>query len=528
MAFLPRPRAPRLLPLLLAATALPFVLSPRDALAADIDADPSTYETLVPTLQPGDTLHLAAGTYLQSLDLLSLNGTPEAPITITGPADKGAIFLGNGCCNTVEITASSHIVVKNLTIDGQNLPSVFGVSAKNGNANLVHHITIEDCIFRGHGGSQQTVAISTKAPTWGWIIRRNLIEGAGTGMYLGDSNGGSPFVAGLIERNLIRNPIGYALQIKHQTPWPLNNGLPTDPTTTVIRDNVFLKSDAPSPDGDRPTLLVGGFPDTGLGAQNRYEIFGNFFFHNPREAHLQASGRVSIHDNVFVDTASSALVLANHDLPLRLAHVYNNTVYGADRGIRFAHEASEGAMVVGNLLFAGQGVTGSVQVDEGNLVYTEAEAAEIVNAPSRVLGQMDFYPREGQAQGAALDLVPFAGDVDHDRDFNGIAKGDGRFRGAYAGEGTNRGWQLADDFKGLGISGEGGGSAGEGGAGGSAGGAGEGGAGAAGGSSGTDEGCGCVVAGGGSDTAPWAFALALATSLGVSRRIRRRQARHAR
>ncbi|EYF07830.1 right-handed parallel beta-helix repeat-containing protein [Chondromyces apiculatus] len=497
---MPAPRAlpRRPAPLFLAPPALAaaLALSAGDALAADIDADPSTYQALVPTLQPGDTLHLAPGEYLQNLVVQALNGTPEAPISITGPEDKGAVLVGNGNANTVEITDASHVVLKDLTIDGKNLPNVFGVSAKNGNANTVHHITIEGCVFRGHGGSQQTVAISTKAPTWGWIIRRNLIDGAGTGMYLGNSDGQSPFVEGLIENNLIRNTIGYGAQIKHQTAWPINTGLPATPTRTIIRHNVFLKNDAPSPDGDRPNLLVGGLPPSGLGADNGYDIYGNFFFHNPREALLQASGRVSIHDNIFVDAVDAAIVLTNHEMrPLLRAHVYNNTIYGAERGIRFANAAADGDLVLGNLIFAAQGLTGPVASDVGNEIHALADAPTVVVTPSLTLGQMDFYPLPGKAQGDPLDLSLVAAETDADRDFNGVSKADHRFRGAYAGAGVNRGWPLSDDFKEEGVTGEGG-SSGEGGGGATGGsGPGTGGAGANAAGSESDEGCGCTVAG---------------------------------
>ena len=40
-----------------------------------------------------------------------------------------------------------------------------------------------------------------------------------------------------------------------------------------------------------------------------------------------------------------------------------------------------------------------------------------------------------------------ANDVDHDVDFNGTHKAGFTFRGAYAGEGDNPGWQLTDDIK---------------------------------------------------------------------------------
>jgi MYXO-CTERM domain-containing protein len=501
--------------------------------ASAVDADPSSYEQLLGTLGPGDTLALAPGTYGGNLDLVGLNGTEAAPIVIQGPADKSAVFTGNACCNTVEITGSSYLVIRNLTVDAQGLDGVFGLSAKGGDANVVHHITVEDCDFVGHGASQQTVAISTKAPTWGWVVRRNRIVGAGTGMYFGNSDGSAPFVAGLIENNLVRDTIGYNVQIKFQQPWPPNAGLPAGKTSTIIRNNVFIKNDAPSPDGDRPNLLVGGFPASGPGADNLYEIYGNFFFHNPREAHLQASGRVSIHDNVLVDAVDAAVVLTDHDLALRRAHVYNNTVYAAARGIVFGSSASEGDFVVGNLIFAPEGVSGPAQSQKDNLLFALADAPTVVASPSLVLGQMDFYPKAGQAQGAPLDLGAVAGESDHDRDFNGTPKGDLRFRGAYAGEGDNPGWQLDADLKQGGgtasgaTSGAGGASATGAGPAGATSGAGGGPAGP--GAEADDEaGCGCRHAGAASEARWLLVALLLAAALGRQLRRRARASRTAR
>ncbi len=91
--------------------------------------------------------------------------------------------------------------------------------------------------------------------------------------------------------------------------------MPTGPQRTIIRQNVFIKNDAPSPDGDRPNLLVDGFPDAGEGSQDLYEIYGNLFLHNPRESLLQASGRVSIHDNLFVDVTGTAILLRTTTCP---------------------------------------------------------------------------------------------------------------------------------------------------------------------------------------------------------------------
>jgi parallel beta helix pectate lyase-like protein len=491
--------------------------------AAAVDGDPATYEGIVPTLQPGDTLTLAPGTYAGNLDIAGLNGSEAMPIVIAGPADKSAVFTGNACCNTVEITNSSYVVLRNLTIDGGGLDGVFGVSAKDGESNLVHHITIESCDFVGQGASQQTVAISTKAPTWGWVIRGNRITGAGTGMYLGNSDGTQPFVAGLIDGNLIQDTIGYNAQIKFQLAWPAS--VPTGTSTTIIRNNVFIKNDDPSPDGDRPNLLVGGFPESGTGSDDVYEIYGNFFFHNPREAHLQASGRVTIHDNVFVDAIDAAVVVTDHDLPLRRAHVYDNTFYGVARAVAFGNAASESDFVVANLVFGGADVSGPASLASDNLLFTVAEAPTVVAAPSLVLGQMDFYPLAGQAQGAPLDMAAVAAETDAAIDFNGTARGDYHFRGAYAGEGDNPGWQLDADLKeggGMGpTTGAGGaGATGSGGNGGDSGPTGAGGNGL-GETAAEDSGCGCRVRGRGSSSTTVLLALllgALGRRLGTVKR----------
>jgi hypothetical protein len=152
---------------------------------AEYSAGPADYQSVVPTLAPGDTLRLAAGTYTGLLNVTDLNGTPEQPIVITGPeSGEPAVFLADPgpCCNTIEIRRSSHVVLRRLTVDSQGVDGAFGVSAKDGTSNRVHHVTIEDCTFLRHDGSQQHTAISTKTPTWGWVIRRNRIVGAGTGL----------------------------------------------------------------------------------------------------------------------------------------------------------------------------------------------------------------------------------------------------------------------------------------------------------------------------------------------------------
>ena len=422
------------------------------ASAATIEAGPSDYRSKLSLLQPGDTLLLSPGDYVDLLSISGLHGNAGAWITIKGP-DSGPKprFLGDPsiCCNTIEIRSASYLALENLEIDGQGIDGIFAISAAGSNT---HNIRIEGCVIRGHSAHQQTVGISTKVPTWGWIVRRNTIVDAGTGMYFGNSTGNLAFVGGLIEYNVVLDSKGYNMQIKHQNQRELVTGMPTGPQRTIIRHNVFIKGNLPNEDGARPNVLVDGFPNSGAGSEDWYEIYGNVFFHNHRESLLQASGRVIIHDTIFLDGKVSgvgdAIYLTDHNKPLKRALVYNNTFYDCDRAITFASGADDEHAVVGNLMLVGvRGLGGNVSNASGNISDTTANANLYVKTPSLTWDVMDFYPLPGQAEGPALDYAAFAGHTDVDVDFNGTAKGGRTFRGAYAGSGVNPGWQLTQGIK---------------------------------------------------------------------------------
>ena len=415
-------------------------------------ANSGNYQQLLRKLQPGDTLNLAPGRYPR-LYISGLRGDADSWIRIVGPASgPPAVIEGDADHNTVEIENSSYVSIENLRIDSKGIEGAFGVSAKGGTANLTHHIRIEGNTFVGQNVGQQTVAISTKTPTWGWVIRYNRILGAGTGMYLGNSDFTQPFVAGIIENNLIRDTIGYNIEIKDQSSIPHVPGMPLEATVTIIRNNVFLKNDAPSPDGDRPNLLVGAFPESGPGSQNRYEIYGNLFVHNPREALFQGSGRVSLHDNIFIDGCPRypAVVLMKQNKPLETGWVYNNTIYTSGLGIRFETAALKSSAVVGNVVFAGtKPIEGPIQELADNVTGSLESAVGWVRAPSLDPASADFFPLPGRCQGTPVDLTRFEGDQDYAVDFNGRSKLQTKriFRGAYAGDGQNPGWHLQIEVK---------------------------------------------------------------------------------
>lgn len=414
-------------------------------LAADVPATPADYAELIDTLQPGDTLVLAPGQYTR-MTISGVHGTADAWITISGPAQgEPAVVVGESCCNTVQLYDSSFVAIENLTVDASGL----FVDAINAKDSTSHNIRIENNLLTGFPNEQQIVGINTKATVWNWTIRGNTIMEAGTGLYLGGSEGDTPFINGVIENNLVVNPVGYCMQIKHQYGYEETGEMPPSPHSTIIRHNVFIKDDRESTSGDRPNLLVGGFPDAGPGSDDLYEIYGNLLFYNPRESLFQGTGRMSIHDNIFLAAGDgqTAMALTSHQgLDVRLAHVYNNTVYGGATGISVSGTPDQGDLILGNVVLANTPISGGANVAE-NITGSVADAASLFASTSMELGMADVYPQVGALQGASLDLSAFAEQVDYDRDYNGEPKGGFEFRGAYAGEGDNPGCALEAEIK---------------------------------------------------------------------------------
>jgi len=424
-----------------------------------INAGPTDYLAKLATLGPGDTLLLAAGNYgvdaqgndtsdVPGLPLFGFNGTANAPITITGPATGPLpVFKGRDTHNTIRLSDSSFVVLRRLAVDGRGFGG-FGVATQG----PTHDITVEGCEFRGLDGDQQVVAISTTGwPTWNWTLRRNLIDGAGTGIYFGNSTGDSPFVAGLIEHNVFRNTIGYNMQVKHQIVWgSVPAGMPTGRTTTVIRHNVFSKTGSNSTGSlARPNLLVGDCPPSGPGSTNGFAIYGNFFYQNNTESLFQGEGNLAFYDNLMVSVGDAVRVQVHNGL-VRDVRIFHNTIVAGGDGIAVSGgSGSFTQRVLANAVFAAGtpvGVSGAGATATQNVTGTQAGAANFLNNPSGAPGALDLFPKAGPLKGAAVDLSGLDVYPEWNKDFNGNAH-DAAFRGAYGGEGSNPGWVLALDFK---------------------------------------------------------------------------------
>lgn len=393
--------------LLHAALAVPLVL--RTALAAErggrvLRAGPDDYRPLLRTLRPGDTLRLAAGEYKQGLPVHGLTGEAAAPITIEGPRGGAAVFIARPRHNTVSIVDSAHVRIRDLTLAGRNQP-VDAVKAE-GHARFAHHIVLQRLRIDGHGLAQSLVGISTKCPAWGWQILDNTIRGAGTGMYLGQSDGSAPFWDGLIAGNRIVDPVGYGIQIKHQMARPALDEAPVDRAQTAIRGNVIVKSKgASTAERARPNLLVGHFPLHGAGSDDLYLIHGNLLYDNPSEALLQAEGRLRLYNNLLLNPHGDALrLIAHNDRPRDVA-VFHNTVVAARVGIEIA-PAQEGDLhrVLRNVVAAEHNP--GVAADETNRIVSFADAGAELARPAAALTDLDLAPRRAHAA-----VAPMPGDL---------------------------------------------------------------------------------------------------------------------
>lgn len=427
----PNPVFIRYLAVLALAATLPQGLPA--AAGTTLTAGPADYLSRLKILQPGDHLRLMPGDYKGGLPIHHLHGRADAEIIISGPKGDGRpVFIARHRHNTVSIVNSSYVTLRNLDLDGQNLP-VDGVKCE-GHADWAHHITLEGLRIVNHGNNQQTVAISTKCPAWGWVIRNNVVAGAGTGLYLGNSDGRAPFVAGLIEYNLVVDSRGYNLQIKHQAPRPVLPGMPDQPAATVIRHNVFSKANGGSSNEmARPNVLVGHWPLAGPGSADRYLIYGNFFHENPNESLFQGEGNIALYNNLFINRSGDAVRIQPHNDTPREINVFYNTIVAAGSGISLGRrdgDPSYPQIVYANIVFAQLPIRGASL--KTNLTGELEDARNFLVRPFAPLGELDLTIAAG-ARIIERAYVPASFETypDARRDFEG-SRYSGERIGAYA------------------------------------------------------------------------------------------------
>lgn len=396
-----------------------------------INATPDNYKSKLSTMSAGDTLKLAAGTYPDGLSIFDMNGSEGSCFIIDGESAGGpVVFTGKSGRNTVSIKNSSYVVVRNIELAGQG-KDVDAVKAE-GNSDYAHHIVLDNLHIHDFDHQRGNVGISTKCPAWRWVIRNNRIENTGTGLYLGNSPGDRPFIDGLIEHNVVLDTLGYNMEIKHQNARPDLDGIPQS-GTTIIRHNVFSKSNNADTAGARPNLLVGHFPSSGPGADDQYLIYGNFFWDNPTEALFQGEGNVALYNNVMINpNGPAARIQPHNDVPRRIA-VFFNTIIAEDRGLLITGgDPNFDQLGAGNAIFAGR----PIKVEDGaaerdNVTDSMEVASDSLVAPTEPPGGgLDVHPERDSLQGA-VDTAGLDSFVDWNRDFDSAPRDATRI-GAYA------------------------------------------------------------------------------------------------
>jgi hypothetical protein len=362
--------------------------------AEDYLATPQDYREVLGRLQPGDALVLAPGRYYDNLPLHDLAGTAAQPITIRGSSGpEPTTFVARDGANTVSLKDSAYLIVDALVLDGYGREAD-AVKAES-SSKSVHHITLSRLTIINYDLDQATVGISAHCATWGWIIRDNVIDGAGTGLYLGRSDGTAPFVGGLIEGNVVRNTKGYNLQIKHQIAREALPGMPRDRQETVIRNNVFVKSQgAAEAQSARPNVLVGHFPPSGLGSTDTYVIYANLFYDNPTEALFQGEGNTTLYNNVFVNPRGAAVHIQPHNGRPRHVQFFHNTVVARDAGVHITGvEQGHHPVVFGNAVFSNQPASIALFARD-NTAMSWAQARDHLRAPFLEPPALDVSPKE--------------------------------------------------------------------------------------------------------------------------------------
>lgn len=388
---------------------MPLAWEDCEGIGRVLTAGPDDYRTVLDTLEPGDTLQLRPGQYSRGLPMRR-SGEEGRCIVVEAqnPSDR-PVFLGSNAFNILAIHGASWIKLRNFDIDIQGLGG-FGVASQGGTESPTHHVVLEGLRIFGFGEDQQISGISTKSPASDWVIRGNHIEGAGTGLYLGNSDGRQPFVRGLIERNTVINPKGYCMQIKHQIERPA--GLPEN-AQTIIRHNVFSKSLNASTGGNaRPNLLLGHFPTSGSGQDDQYWVYGNFFYDNPTENLLQAEGNLTIYANIFVNPRGGAVSIQRHnDVPRSVDFLFN-TVLSSGTGVSlqggdpaFTQRARFNAVFAGTPLRVGN--------ETGNITGNLEDADRLLkNAQAAPGSGLDVHPREFETFAVQVEGVPNGANLD--------------------------------------------------------------------------------------------------------------------
>jgi hypothetical protein len=190
-----------------------------------------TIQRGISLLNPGDTLYIKAGTYIEDSSTSSFtkrcgwfdpvvasicitkSGTPDKPITISSaPGDERKVIIDSQSIRAgLQIQGHDYIVFNGLTFKNQHTVGIANWGQAENNvadiARLAEGIVVQNSsFFNTHGNAGGNISSIAMWGSKDWVVRNNLIDGV--------TAGGSTVTAGiqsygvinaLIENNTIRN-----------------------------------------------------------------------------------------------------------------------------------------------------------------------------------------------------------------------------------------------------------------------------------------------------------------------------------
>jgi parallel beta-helix repeat protein len=272
-----------------------------------------SFETMVESLQAGDTLIVHAGTYADSGRVsITARGTAAAPIVIRGATNEARPLITRPSSatlqNTINIEGATYLTIKGLEIvgnggDGVNLNS------------FPTFITLEDLKIH-----DVDVGINFRSSMSNIVVRRNEIyrtgarNGTGEGMYVGCNNATCLVSDSLLENNWIHDVLpgttqGDGIEVK------------VGSHSNIIRNNVIYNRTYPG-------IFVYGT------LANRANVVEGNVIWNCLEGIYAVSDAI-VRNNIILNSSTGLSLYPHVQVPvLKNITAVNNTLYGNATGVR--------------------------------------------------------------------------------------------------------------------------------------------------------------------------------------------------
>jgi Right handed beta helix region len=399
-----------------------------------------SFETMVESLQAGDTLIVHAGTYSDSGRLsISAKGTAAAPIVIRGATGEARPVITRPSTaalqNTINIEGAAYLTIKGLEIvgnggDGVNL------------SNFPTFITLEDLKIH-----DVDVGINFRSSMNNIIVRRNEIyrtgarNGTGEGLYVGCNNATCLVSESLIENNWIHDTLpgttqGDGIEVK------------VGSHSNIIRDNVIYNRPYPG-------IFVYGT------LANRANVVEGNVIWNCLEGIYAVSDAI-IRNNIILNSTLGLSLYPHAQVPvLKNITAVNNTLFGNATGVRVRWGGSNMVLANnavyspgGNAIDSGGGIgttaivrnnyiegTSTSTIDNARFFNGGSSSTVFTNAAARNFWPLSNSILLGKADAA---LAPA-------NDFNASKRAAPFDVGAYQRNGlaSNPGWAITTGFKGT-------------------------------------------------------------------------------